>query len=96
MIKVNSNNIHIEDSHKISKKEFESILNELRSKYSDNNVLRNRSNLSLIFEWSVHNLLYYFNVQKSRTGSVDLDYPQRWYEKIAYYLAGPISFLLIS
>lgn len=96
MIKVNSNNIHIEDSHKISKKEFKSILNELRSKYSGNTVLMNRSNSSLIFEWSFHNLLYYFNIQQSRTGSVDLDYPQKWYEKIAYYLVGPISLILIS
>lgn len=96
MIKVNSNNIHIEDSHKISKKEFKSILNELRSKYSDSTVLMNRSNSSLIFEWSFHNLLYYFNIQKSRTGSVDLDYPQKWYHILAYNVIGPIAFLLIS
>ena len=95
MINVNSNNIHIEDSYKISKKEFKSILNELRSKYSDNTVLMNRSNLSLIFEWAVHNLLYYLNIQKIRTCSVDLDYTQKWYYTIAYNIIGPIALLII-
>lgn len=96
MYTITSNNIHIEDSHKISKYEFKRILNEIRSTNPDNEVIKNRCNLSLINEWAVHNLLYYFNTEKSRTGSIDLDYPQKWYYSMIYNVIGPIAFLLIS
>jgi hypothetical protein len=96
MYTVSDNNIHIEDSHKISKYEFRKILNEIRTVNPDNEIIKNRCNLSLMNEWAVHNLLYYFNIQQSRTGSVDLDYPQKWYHIMAYNVIGPIAFLLIS
>lgn len=96
MYTVNSNNIHIEDSHKISKYEFRGILNEIRSAYPDNEVIKNRCNLSLMNEWAVHNLLYYFSVEKSRTQSVDLNYPQKWYYILIYNVIGPLALLLIS
>lgn len=96
MYTVSDNNIHIEDSHKISKYEFRHILNEIRTANPDNEIIKNRCNLSLMNEWAVHNLLYYFNIEKSRTVSVDLDYPQKWYNLVVYNIFGPIALLLIS
>ena len=65
-------------------------------KWLDNEIIKNRCNLSLMNEWAVHNLLYYFSIEKSRTGSVDLDYPQKWYNLVIYNIFGPIALLLIS
>lgn len=96
MYTISDNSIHIEDSHKISKYEFRHILNEMRSTNPDNAVIKNRCILSLMNEWAVHNLLYYFSIEKSRTGSVDLDHPQKWYYTLLYNLVGPIALLLIS
>lgn len=95
MYYINDNNIHIIDSHKISKKEFDSILKEMRKTFT-NNVLENRSDYSLKMEWACHNLAYYFNILRERAKDVDLNYPLKWYEKVIYNILGPISWILIS
>lgn len=92
---INDDNIHMIDSYKISKYEFKDILNRMRSKFT-NNVLKNRSNYSLICEWSIHNLLYNFNIYKSRTKDTDLNHPQPLYIKIIYNIFGPIAWLFIK
>lgn len=95
MYYINDNNIHIEDSYKISKNEFESILCEMRKKYT-NSVLKNRSNFSLKLEWAAHNFLHNLGIEKSRTQSVDLNYPQSIKEKVFYTVFGLISFIFIK
>jgi hypothetical protein len=96
MYTVNDHNIHIENSYTISKYEFNTILNEIKSTSPNNSVIKNRCIISLINEWAVHNLLYHFNIYKTRSASVDLDYPQKWYYTLMYNLIGPIALLLIS
>ena len=94
MYYINDSNINIKNSCEISKKDFDNIINEIRSKFT-NSVLTNRSNYSLKMEWAVHNMMYNFGIYKSRTKDVDLNYPQKWYEKLLYNVFGPISWLLI-
>lgn len=53
--------------------------------------LNYRSNKSLIREWITHNNLYKLNLYRDRTASVDLNYPQKWYMKIAYFIFSIIS-----
>ena len=94
MYYINDSNINIKNSCKISKKSFQNIINEMRSKYV-NSVLQNRLDYSLKMEWAVHNFLYNLGIQKSRTKDVDLNYPQNWREKLLYNVLGPIAWLLI-
>lgn len=92
---INDTNIHIVDSYKICKKEFETILNNMRRIFT-NQVLENRSNYSLRMEWATHNFLYNMNFEKLRTKDADLNYPLKWYENIIYNLIGPICWLFIK
>ena len=91
--------ITVYDSYKVSKKEFDPFLNELREGYIGNLVLYERSNWSLTNEWACHNFLYnidIFGLFRSHTKDVDMQYPLAWWEKIAYPIFGPISKLLIK
>ena len=94
MYYINDSNINIKNSCEISKKSFQNIINEIRSKFV-NSVLQNRSDYSLKMEWAAHNFLYNLGIQKSRTKDVDLNYPQNWREKLLYNVLGPIAWLLI-
>ena len=82
------NNVHIEDSY-LMKNPFEmrQTLNEVRKlteKYHYT-VLEERSNCSLIREWIAHNNAYTIGYKRERTGSVDLNFPQKWYVKVLYF-----------
>ena len=93
---VSDNNIYINNSYSYSKKSFSTVYSVLRSLYPDNAVLVNRSDYSLSCEWATHNLLYDLHIFRARTANVDLNYPQKWYEKIGYFLVGSIALLLIK
>ena len=92
---VSDNNIHIEDSYTVSKKEFVPFFDELRPQYPGNQVLA-RSNYSLTMEWSTHNFLYNLHILRSHTKDVDLNAPQKWYVTALYCTFGPICWLFIK
>ena len=93
---ITDNNIHIAHSYEYSKNSFDDVFSFLRKTYPTNAVLINRSNYSLSCEWAVHNLLYSLHMFRSHTADVDLSYPQKWYEKIGYFIIGSIALLLIK
>lgn len=85
---VTSNNIHIKDSYDIKKRsEMKEILYAIQYKKPDCNVFK-RSYNSMISEWKTHNRLYRLGYKKDRTGSVDLNYPLKWYVELAYKILG--------
>lgn len=85
---VSKGNIHIQDSYKVeTKKEMRAILEELYRKYPLIYPFK-RSFRSLISEWRTHNRLYKWGYKRERTADVDLNYPQKWYVKIAYAILG--------
>ena len=88
--------ITVYDSYKVSKKEFNPFLNELREGYIGNLVLYYRSNCSLTNEWACHNFLYMIGLFKSHTKNVDMQYPLRWWEKIVYPCFGWFCKLFIK
>ena len=88
-------NLHIENSYKISKFKFIKIIKEYKKENPDRLVFK-RNIYSLITEWSFHNLLYFFHIKRKQTKDVDLDYPQEWYMTILYYILGTISFIFIK
>lgn len=93
---ITDNNIHITASCAYSKKSFDDVFYFLRQHYPSNAVLVNRNNYSLSCEWATHNLLWDLHIFRSHTADVDLNYPQKWYEKIGYFLVGSIALLLIK
>lgn len=86
-VSVSNDNIHIHDSHWITSiKDMKYILNEIRKQlqHRPDNIIFKRSLFSMINEWRSHNLLYYFDIQKERTESVDLNEHNLLYD-IGYF-----------
>lgn len=92
---ITDNNIHITDSYTYSKESFSYVFEYLRNTYPTNSVLINRSDKSLSKEWATHNLLYDLHIFRSHTSDVDLNYPQKWYEKIGYAIVGTFALWVI-
>ena len=92
---VYTNNIHVEDSARIPRREFGPVLDEIAALYPECQVLQKRSRYSLKCEWAVHNLLYNLGVYRKRTRDVDLDYPSDQPEWL-YKLLGSVALLMIK
>ncbi len=78
-------------SYKVSKKEFNPFLNDLREGYVGNLVLYYRTNRSMTDEWACHNFLYdidFLGLFRSHTKDVDMQYPLTWWESILYPCLG--------
>jgi hypothetical protein len=50
-----------------------------------------RTNRNILEEWIVHNFFYDLHVLRLHTRTVDLEYPQRWYFRVAYHLVAGIN-----
>ena len=87
------NNIHIVDSYQVSKWHYRKELKEIKAAVPDIDVWK-RSFFSLYCEWAVHNACYWFHIWREETRSVDLNYPQKWYMRIAYTIFGIIALIL--
>lgn len=92
--KISDNNICIINSYRYkSKIEMKEILFYLKTLHPDN-IVFTRSINSLIREWRSHNLLYKLGIARKRTKDVDLDYPQKWYYTIAYFMGSIIYYII--
>lgn len=82
----------MEDSYEIrSKFLMRDILYDFRVDYADTcNVLKYRSDDSMINEWVAHNNLYILHLFRNHTKDVDLNYPQKWYEQPIWWLLSRI------
>lgn len=82
-------NTHISSSSlATSKHEMRLVIEELRSYFREKDELavNKRSIKSQVREWAAHNLLFDFGICRSRTKSVDLNYPTKWYMEVAYFI----------
>ena len=86
--------IKLYDSAEVSKKDFDKELLTVKELYPEH-VIWKRTMRSLKREWAAHNLLYNMGIMKDRTKDVDLDYPQKWYIKVAYFFVGSFALLVI-
>lgn len=95
-ITVSSNNIHVEDSYSLTSRVSQTLLlNKLREYMEDayitmDNPLNHRSNYSLCNEWITHNNAYKLGYKKGQSEDTDLNYPQKWYMNIVYWLGSLI------
>lgn len=83
-------NLHIEDSFKVSKRDFAANLIWVKQDKGGNedSLVWLRSMNSLRREWATHNALYALGILRSHTKDVDLNYPQKWYMRLAYSIVG--------
>lgn len=93
--RVFDNRIKIFDSYKYSIDQMRIELDNLQELYPDHPIW-NRSRMSLKYEWAAHTLLYLLDYKKDKTKDVDLDYPQKWYKRVAYYILGNLAFFVIG
>lgn len=92
---IDSSNLHIEKSCIVPKGWFDYALTTIQNAYPTSDVWK-RSKGSLYREWSTHNMLYALGMWKGRTKAVDLNYPQKWYMKVAYCILGTIALIFIK
>lgn len=91
-ITITPNNINIKDSYTIKDPfEMRVILKEIKEFLKENNIImdtpfNHRSLWSMIREWVSHNNAYIIGYKKERVGSVDLNFPQKWYVKVLYFI----------
>ena len=91
-ITITQDNINIKDSYQVRNPfDMRSILKELKKFLKENNItmdtpLNHRSIYSMIREWISHNNAYVVGYKKERVCSVDLNFPQKWYVKILYFV----------
>lgn len=69
---ITENNLHIEDSYKVRKKEMYVALTAIYLENPNSNVWR-RTDSSLRLEWICHNFLYSLGLWRSHTKDVDLN-----------------------
>lgn len=87
--KVSNDNIHITDSYKITDADdMYSVLDSIRFAHPNCRVFKKRGYESMIREWKSHNRLYRLGLWKEHTKDVDLNWPQKWYEKVIYFILG--------
>ena len=80
-------NIHIANSWNVPKRQFGYYLDLLRKELPESSVWK-RSYFSLKTEWATHNALYFLGIRRLQTISVDLNHPQKLWEKILYPIVG--------
>ena len=97
MITVSKGSIHIENSCKVEfpivmKEVLEEVKKRLEECYiTIDTPFDHRSIKSMVNEWIAHNNLYRLGYKQDHTKSVDLDYPQKWYYRLGYWLLSKVT-----
>ena len=92
---VSSNNIKLKSSYEVSKDDFERELLALRERHPESQVW-NRSIDSLKREWAAHNAFHALGLMRKQTADTDLNWPQAWYARLGYTVAGAIAWRFIK
>lgn len=58
--------------------------------------LWNRSESSIKREWAAHNWAYSLGINKGNTADADINFEQKWYVRLAYFIVGSIALLVIK
>lgn len=89
-IKVSKNNINIKNSYKINNRlVMRMILDVLKNEVKEEHLespFDKRSVRGMVREWVAHNNLYKLGYKKDRTCNIDLNYPQKLYIPIVYWI----------
>ena len=95
-VSISTNNVHIEDSYRVcSFVDIKNVLRDIEESLTDNHItmdnpFNHRSICSMAREWLTHNNLYNLKLWVESTRSTDLNYPQKWYMNILYFIGSLI------
>ncbi len=92
---VSANNIQLKSSFEVSKDDFERELAAIRERHPDS-LVWNRSMDSLKREWAVHNAFHVLGLARKQSADTDLNWPQPWYVRLGYAVAGRIAWRVIK
>ena len=92
---VSSNNIKLKSSFEVSKDDFERELAAIREMHPDS-LVWNRSIDSLKREWAAHNAFHALGLVRKQTADTDLNWPQNWFVRVGYAVAGMIAWPFIK
>lgn len=93
---ISPNNIQLESSYLVRKKDFLRELATIRASHPDCLVWKKRSLKSLAREWAAHNALHALGIFRSRTAHTDFNWPQKWYFRIGYAIGGALVWPFIK
>ena len=93
--KIHGDRVKLIDSYLVPKSKFSRELSAIRNLHPTC-PLWNRSDGSIKREWAAHNLAYKLGIKRDKTKDVDLEYEQKWYVRLAYWIAGNIAMLIIK
>ena len=68
----------------------------LREQAGEESQVWNRSIDSLKREWAAHNAFHAMGIFRSRTGHMDLNWPQPWFVRLGYAILGRVVWPFIK
>ena len=90
---LSTNNTSIKDSYRIRRiNDMVNVLKKIRNTCDNSYAIHKRSIFGMVNEWRVHNLLYFLQIKRRRTSTVDLNVNQSIWVKIAYTLLSVFYF----
>ena len=92
---MSSNNIQLKLSYEVNKDDFERELEAIRAQHPDS-LVWNRSMESLKREWAAHNAFHALGLVRKQTADTDLNWPQKWFIRLGYAVAGTIVWPFIK
>ena len=93
--KIFGNRIKLYDSCFVPKARFKAELDRIRNLHPTCHLWA-RSDSSLRREWAAHNWAYALGIKRDKSADVDLNFEQKWYSKLAYFLVGTIALWVIK
>ena len=93
--KIYGDRVKLIDSCFVRKDRFELEMNVIRYNHPTCRLWK-RSIGSIRREWAAHVLAYNIGIKRKSTKDVDLDFTQKWYVKLAYFVVGTIALLVIK
>ena len=86
-VQILSNRIKIIDSYKITdKSKMKEIIYAIL--YIHPEIKFDRDYDLLVSEWVAHNRMYKWGIKKDKTKDVDLEFKERWYNKLIFKIIG--------
>ena len=95
MYEISDADLKIYNSFEVSKRDFRKVLKDIETEKPSYSVWR-RTKCGMCLEWATHNACYALGIKPSSTKDVDLNYPQKWYEALAYGIVGALVWIFIK
>lgn len=94
--KILGSRIKLIGSHEIPKGKYGRELQAIRNLHPALPLWQTRTERSMKLEWATHSLLYSIGINRAKTADCDLNFELKWYAKLAYFIVGTFSLLVIK